>query len=1401
MPPKRVIKKAIQSTQQNETKIEDLPQIEITKVSDHKFTHIIHISDTHIRPSERHDEFKHVFEKLYHEIQIFKSQNVKAIIIITGDIFDNKHRFSPEQYELCNYFFDTLSNLFPLIVIAGNHDMKDIDRLDSITPSAYHRPNFHYLSKSGAYEFGDIVFSVTSLYDNSQKFIKREQITTTKKCIALYHGTISGSSNDEGFVFQNDNTSRFKTKNDFANYDAVLLGDIHKMQMLTPTMGYAGSLVQQNFGESLRGHGYLLWDLKDKIIATFHDIKSDYGFVKVIIKDNIWVNSEIEFPLKSTIRMELTNSSEIQDEIEKKIKSKTEPIGIIDKRYNDEILTLSNIPIESHNMDNKKDVFIDELNNAEYTPDEIKALTDIHNECKKVLKYTETTEIAYLWTPLELKFMNMCGYAGSIENKIDFKQGVMSICALNSTGKTSIINILFFAIFGRLLVNPGKSKKSGIINNKEIKATISLKLRHGVTDYTINRTLKKINSVNEMKHDVSISNSNKTINETGESANKRISKLFGKIEDFYKCNVLNNNDQSNDFFQMTNGGKIDYLKQIFRLTDFDILTKKIKELKKDLENEKKIKMTEYNTINSNNIETPISELNIILNKLREHETIRDVTLNNILSKYSVLNKEIIIKEEQIKNIPNLNINDLIQKKEFLESETIDLSIEYNILSLKNQIENNKKQIITNHLDKHTLKKQIKEKEIEINKLSPYDSNKTEKELYKLITDKKSQIKYLNAELLKNENDKIQYINTSNVINTTKSIPELEKEIEILQKQYVNTKNNTKEEITKKIAETKKSISALSKFKTTDKHIEKKYDDITNEINQLKKSLRTLKKPSQKCAIDNKNIDTELIKLKENKKELYQHKQLNIIDNKKHSFDKNKLNSITEELETLLSNYIADDEIDKYILSLSMLNSKNTLTAKDFIKYKKTLFIPVHHLLKSVKDSNISETRERIKLLNETKNDLIVNITNTENLILENEEIEILMKKNREIKVINYELAQQLENLEYYKIEFRVDSLLIDQSNLSKSCEYLKLSETLKQYTETLTSIIGNNKLDSLIKHLKDSINVIKYVEISEKIKIITEQLNELTNEVELLTKQYRLITVKEELSAILNDILMLEKSEKLILDNIELEKCIKREITRQEYNDVISKIESTTKLNIINSELVTLRKNLEVLAKNKDKYSNALQQNRTDQNNINRDIKFKVNNDDKITDLKKNISILETKIKNHKKYSELIGPTGLQLKIIQNKLVSIEAYINDIMEKYTKYKVKMSYDKTEENVGKILEKTKQKADSGLIDIYVEEKGNMLSLERLCGYEKLVLSIAFKRALNRHTNYSKSGIFIMDESVECMDATNFTNVLPDITKLIFGGYSSVLIISQRDITHISDSTIKISIQDGISRIIT
>jgi predicted MPP superfamily phosphohydrolase len=105
-----------------------------------KIDKIYHISDIHIRLQKRHDEYKKVFTNLYNSLkdEVKKNNNtsMNGIIIITGDILHSKTELSPECVSLTADFFQKLSKIMPLVIMAGNHDanLNNNNRMDSLTP-------------------------------------------------------------------------------------------------------------------------------------------------------------------------------------------------------------------------------------------------------------------------------------------------------------------------------------------------------------------------------------------------------------------------------------------------------------------------------------------------------------------------------------------------------------------------------------------------------------------------------------------------------------------------------------------------------------------------------------------------------------------------------------------------------------------------------------------------------------------------------------------------------------------------------------------------------------------------------------------------------------------------------------------------------------------------------------------------------------------------------------------------------------------------------------------------------------------------------------------------------------------------------------------------------------------
>lgn len=247
---------------------------------------IIHLSDLHFRTYKRHDEYQIVLTEFIKDITKLTSEYGpdEVRIVITGDIVHQKITISNELTMLVAWFLKQCAALYPVIIIAGNHDLLEDnkDRIDTLTPiiELMDHPSIHYYKKSECIVDNNIIWSIYSIFEDNTP---PEDITTIKKSnpdktiVGLFHAPIIGSKTALGYEFTDSGVH----PDYFEGCDIVLLGDIHKRQYFTnkfgTIMGFPSSLLQQDFGETISGHGYLMWDVQNKTYVE-HELANDFGF-------------------------------------------------------------------------------------------------------------------------------------------------------------------------------------------------------------------------------------------------------------------------------------------------------------------------------------------------------------------------------------------------------------------------------------------------------------------------------------------------------------------------------------------------------------------------------------------------------------------------------------------------------------------------------------------------------------------------------------------------------------------------------------------------------------------------------------------------------------------------------------------------------------------------------------------------------------------------------------------------------------------------------------------------------------------------------------------------------------------------------------------------------------------
>ena len=131
------------------------------------------------------------------------------------------------------------------------------------------------------FEDDNIMWCVYSIFEENKKpnFGRKKK---DKTYVGLYHAPIMGAVTDMGFTFDDGLELEM-----FEGCDMVIMGDIHSRQRFDLggiVLAYVGSFIQQNYGESIDGHGYLIWDVEKKDYEEF-DISTSYGYYQFRIRN------------------------------------------------------------------------------------------------------------------------------------------------------------------------------------------------------------------------------------------------------------------------------------------------------------------------------------------------------------------------------------------------------------------------------------------------------------------------------------------------------------------------------------------------------------------------------------------------------------------------------------------------------------------------------------------------------------------------------------------------------------------------------------------------------------------------------------------------------------------------------------------------------------------------------------------------------------------------------------------------------------------------------------------------------------------------------------------------------------------------------------------------------------
>lgn len=615
-------------------------------VSFEKLKHVIHIADVHIRLFRRHEEYELAFEKLYTDIQQLQYADIEDyIIFLGGDIVHAKTDMSPEMVEITSKFLTRIADIAPTILIAGNHDcnLANSNRLDALTPIVNNlkHPNLHYIRNSAIVEVADTSFAVMSIFDEQENWPTADECNDDTTKVALYHGPVHGAMAG-GFTI----TNRHVNVNKFDGFDIVMLGDIHTHQIMQnydptnnkPIIVYASSLIQQNHGEAVDGHGWCLWDMPSRSVE-FIPLHNDYGYCTLEVKDG-----KIEYPpnIPKNVRMRLFTGDLDNTQVKKVITKLRENHNIIElsvnkSRYTKNFNRTSNIQHDSMDLTQvtTQNTFISDWLIRNYPGLDTEVLTvieKINKDLNGKIQHDDLSRNIH-WRPLNFKFSNMFSYGEN--NEIDFTNmdGIYGIFAPNASGKSSIMDSLMFCLYDK---TPRAFKGDHIINNRKDNFECELTFEIDNEVFGIKRIgIRKKNG--DVKVDASfwkVLDNGDILNLNGEDrrdTNANIRSYVGTYEDFVMT-ALSSQNSNALFIDKSHSERKDLLIQFMGLNIFDKLFDaahdEAKEITGILKRFKKSDVTDQIVETHNEIEIvqdELKDIEIELDDLNEtRETLNDV---------------------------------------------------------------------------------------------------------------------------------------------------------------------------------------------------------------------------------------------------------------------------------------------------------------------------------------------------------------------------------------------------------------------------------------------------------------------------------------------------------------------------------------------------------------------------------------------------------------------------------------------------------------------------------------------------------------------------------------------------------------------------------------------------------
>nr|QOI90611.1 hypothetical protein HWQ62_00480 [Pyramimonas orientalis virus] len=614
---------------------------------------VFHLADLHIRKGNftesRFIEYNTVFNNTVTDIKRLYVKD-ESICVICGDIFHHKLQISSHGIVLFYNVIHSIADLMPVIIIQGNHDLiqenddENNDLIKALLDSHKHS-NIHYYDKTSTFDFDNIHFGLVSIRDMLDKNtscglveeLPHFPTTDSKKLnIALSHATVQNA-----LLHNYTKTTSGVPLEWFKDYDALLLGDIHLQAVKYNKKhdlyyGYPGSLVQQDFGESIFNHGFLVWNIDENnkitTIDKFHVFNPVARTCIKLMNDEPHINAKNYIPFDEFILMDdkpndlhirlycKNNSYQIRDSIYQKLSqhNMNAHIDIVSANVLSNQITqdgLLNVDLESLNSSNtiieffklygnkeilnkneQWEIYFNNISNIlfnqyESLPEKIQnKLLDKNNKLNKCIENVPST-FKHKQNSLRITKISFDWILAFGQDNV-FKFENDQICLINAPngyGKTAFYECICIGLFGEPI--PSRYNKASAVSILNKKKPYNVENSNIVIDFTVNDTpytIKRVFYEYNKKEDknriqtkvAELYENGKLIKANARLINAWVQDNICSISDFLLSTMITQNFD-NDFFKLKVADQIALLDNVLHMDKINNICNIFKDSKKE----------------------------------------------------------------------------------------------------------------------------------------------------------------------------------------------------------------------------------------------------------------------------------------------------------------------------------------------------------------------------------------------------------------------------------------------------------------------------------------------------------------------------------------------------------------------------------------------------------------------------------------------------------------------------------------------------------------------------------------------------------------------------------------------------------------------------------------------------